>query len=61
MFNHEGLLMKQISILRNTYWVYIVPQSLVQRVIKIFHDNRGHQGIFQSINMMKRHFWFRKM
>ena len=43
--NHEGLLTKQISILRNTYQVYIVPQSLVQRVIKIFHDNRGHQGI----------------
>ena len=59
--NHEGLLMKQISILRNTYRVYIVPQSLVQRVIKIFHDNRGHQGISQTINMMKRCFWFRKM
>ena len=27
--NHEGLLTKQISILRNTYRVYIVPQSLV--------------------------------
>ena len=59
--NHEGLLMKQISILRNTYRVYIVPQSLVQRVIKIFHDNRGHQGISRTINIMKRHFWFRKM
>ena len=59
--NHEGLLTKQISILRNTYRVYIVPQSLVQRVIKIFHDNRGHQGISQTINMMKRRFWFRKM
>ena len=41
--------------------MYIVPQSLVQRVIKIFHDNRGHQGISRTINMMKRHFWFRKM
>ena len=59
--NHEGLLTKQISILRNTYRVYIVPQSLVQRVIKIFHDNRGHQGISRTINMMKRWFWFRKM
>ena len=59
--NHEGLLMKQISILRSTYRVYIVPQSLVQRVIKIFHDNRGHQGISRTINMMKRRFWFRKM
>ena len=39
MINHEGLLIKQVSILRNTYRVYIVPQSLVQRVIKIFHDN----------------------
>ena len=37
--NHEGLLTKQINILRNTYRVYIVPQSLVQRVIKIFHDS----------------------
>ena len=61
MLNHEGLLIKQISILGNTYRVYIVPQSLVQRVIKIFHDNRGHQGISQTINMMKRHFLFRKM
>ena len=59
--NHEGLLTKQISILRNTYRVYIVPQGLVQRVIKIFHDNRGHQGISRTINMMKRRFWFRKM
>ena len=59
--NHEGLLTKQISILRNTYRVYIVPQNLVQRVIKIFHDNRGHQGISRTINMMKRRFWFRKM
>ena len=41
--------------------MYIVPQSLVQRVIKIFLDNRGHQGISQTINMMKRLFWFRKM
>ena len=61
MINHEGLLIKQVSILGNTYRVYIVPQSLVQRVIKIFHDNRGHQGISRTINMMKRYFWFRKL
>ena len=61
MTNHEGLLIKQVSILRNTYRVYVIPQSLVQQVIKIFHDNRGHQGIYRTINMMKRHFWFRKM
>ena len=30
MINHEGLLIKQVSILRNTYQVYIIPQSLVQ-------------------------------
>ena len=30
MINHEGLLIKQVNILRNTYRVYIVPQSLVQ-------------------------------
>ena len=30
MINHEGLLIKQVSILRNTYRVYIVPQSVVQ-------------------------------
>ena len=30
MLNHEGLLIKQVSILRNTYQVYIVLQSLVQ-------------------------------
>ena len=61
MINHEGLLVKQVSILSNTYRVYVVLQSLVQRVIKIFHDNRGHQGISRTINMMKRPFWFRKM
>ena len=61
MINHEGLLIKQVSILRNTYRVYVIPQSLVQQVIKIFHDNRGHQGISRTINMMKRCFWFRKM
>ena len=61
MLNHEGLLIKQVSILRSTYRVYIVPQSLVQRVIKIFHDNRGHQGISRTINMVKRCFWSRKM
>ena len=61
MINHEGLLVKQVSILRNTYRVYLVPHSLVQQVIKIFHDNRGHQGISRTINMMRRHFWFRKM
>ena len=60
MLNHEGLLIKQVSILRNKYRVYIVPQSLVQRVIKIFHNNRD-QGIPRTVNMMKRHFWFRKM
>ena len=27
MLNHEGLLIKQVSILRNTYRVYVVPQS----------------------------------
>ena len=56
MINYEGLLVKQVSILRNAYRVYVVPQSLVQRVIKIFHDNRGYQGIPRTINMMKRHF-----
>ena len=61
MLNHEGLLIKQVSILKNTYRVYVVLQSLVQRVIKIFHDNRGHQGISRTINMMERCFWFRKM
>ena len=30
MINHEGLLIKQVSILRNTYRVYIIPHSLVQ-------------------------------
>ena len=61
MLNHEGLLVKQVSILRNTYRVYIVPQSLVLRVIKIFQDNRGHHGISRTINMVKRCFWLRKM
>ena len=61
MINHEGLFVKQVSILRNTFWVYVVPHSLVQQVIKIFHDTRGHQGISRTINMMKRCFWFRKM
>ena len=61
MINHEVLLIKQVSILRNTYQVYVVPQSLVQQVIKIFHENRGHQDISRTINMMKRHFWFRKI
>ena len=56
MINHEELLIKQVSILRNTYQVYIVPQSLVQRVIKIFHDNQGHQGTSRTINIMKRCF-----
>ena len=59
--NHEGLLVKQICILRNTYQVHVVPQSLVPWIIKIFHDNRGHQGISRTVNMMKRQFWFRKM
>ena len=27
MLNHEGLLIKEVSILRNTYRVYVVPQS----------------------------------
>ena len=26
MLNHEGLLVKQVSSLRNTYQVYVVPQ-----------------------------------
>ena len=30
MINHEGLLIKQVSILMNTYRVYVIPQSLVQ-------------------------------
>ena len=59
--NHEGLLVKQINILRNTYQVYILPQRLVHHIIKIFRDNRGHPGISRTINMMKRRFWFRKM
>ena len=54
--NHEGLLGKQINILRNTYQVYILPQRLVHHIIKIFYDNRGHQGISRTINMMKRNF-----
>ena len=52
--NHEGLLVKQVGILRNIYQVYVVPQSLVTQIIKIFHDNRGHQGISRTVNMMKR-------
>ena len=30
MINHEGLLIKQVSILRNTYRGYVIPQSLVE-------------------------------
>ena len=30
MINHEGLLIKQVSTLRNTNRVYVIPQSLVQ-------------------------------
>ena len=58
--NHEGLLVKQIGILKNTYWVCVVPQSLVPQIIKIFHDSRGHQGISRTVNMIKRWFWFRR-
>ena len=47
--------------LRNIYLVYVVPQGSVPSIIKIFQDNRGHQGIWRTINMMKRQFWFRKM
>ena len=59
--NHERLLVKQISILINTYQVYVLPQKLVHHIIKIFHNNKGHQGISRTINMMKRRFWFRRM
>ena len=59
--NHKGLLVKQVGIQRNNYQVYVVPQRLVQHVIRIFHDNRGHQGILRTINMIKRRFWFRRM
>ena len=59
--NHKGVLVKQMSILSNIYQVYVVPQRLVPRVIRIFHDNRGHQGISRTVNMMKRRFWFRRM
>ena len=38
MINHEGLLVKQVSILRSTYHVYVVPHCLLQWVIKIFHE-----------------------
>ena len=61
MLKHEGLLIKQVSILRSTYRVDVILQSLVQQVIQIFHNNRGHQGTSRMINMMKRCFWFRKM
>ena len=30
MINHEGLLIKQVSILRSIYHVYVVPHCLVQ-------------------------------
>ena len=30
MINHEGLLVKQVSILKSTYHVYVVPHCLVQ-------------------------------
>ena len=59
--NHEGLLVKQIGIQENTYRAYVITQRLVHRVIKIFHDNRGHQGILRTVNMIKRRFWFRRM
>ena len=46
--NHEGLLVKQISILRNTYQVYILPKTLVHHVIKIFNNNRGRSDTKHS-------------
>ena len=52
--NHKGLLVEQIGILQNIYRVYAVPQGLVPRIIKIFHDNTGHQVISRTVNMMKR-------
>ena len=50
--DHKGLLVKQIGILKNTYQVYVVPQGLVSQIIKIFHDNRGHQSISRYLNHM---------
>ena len=41
--NHEGLLVKQISILGNIYQVYVVPQRLVPRIIRIFEVIRVSQ------------------
>ena len=58
---YEGLLVKQIGILRNTYRVHVVPHSLVPQIIKIFNDNRDHLGMSRTVNMMKRQFWFRRM
>ena len=52
--NHEGLLVKQISIQKNIYQIYVVLQKLVPRIIRIFHDKRSHQGISRTVNRMKR-------
>ena len=36
----------------------VVPHKLTALIIVEFHDAKGHQGISDTINMMRHYFWW---
>ena len=39
----------------------VVPESLYEQIIQLYHDNMGHSGVENSVDVCRRKFWFHRM
>uniref|UniRef100_A0A8C1XJY0 Gypsy retrotransposon integrase-like protein 1 n=1 Tax=Cyprinus carpio TaxID=7962 RepID=A0A8C1XJY0_CYPCA len=46
---------------RTKYFQYIVPDSLVDVILRSVHDDSGHQGQFRSVSLAKQRFFWLNM
>ena len=56
---HEKLLKRYVIDGDNTYETIVLPRSLTVQVLKMAHDNLGHNGTHRTYTLLKRLFYWK--
>ena len=57
LLDSNDILRKLVKLQYTIEPAIVVPQILTYHIIIQFHNVKGHQGISQTVNMIKHYFW----
>ena len=58
ILDNNGILRKIVKLKYTVEPTIVIPRKLRQRIIFDFHEGKGHQGITQTIHMIRQYFWW---